>query len=105
MAETPHEGPEAHRICNLLPSRNTKNDWSFEHALAANAVAAPRPALPASGDLRASRWDIGNQESTGSWVGWGSTDSAARYHFVKAGRLAPNATLSPRCTWRSRRET
>jgi hypothetical protein len=105
MAKTPHTSPEAHRICNLVPSRNTDKDWHFEHAIEANAVAAPPAALPASVDLRAAWWDIGNQESTGSCVGWGSTDGVARYHFVKAGRLAQNAKLSPRFTWMSSKET
>jgi len=90
--------PETSRICNLEPSHNTENDWRFEHAVAANAIAAPRAAAPASVDLRAAWWDIGNQEATGSCVGWSSTDGVARYHFVKAGRLAQNAKLSPRST-------
>lgn len=97
--------PEAHRICNLEPSHNTETDWRFETAVAATAVAAPRAAAPASVDLRASWWDIGNQEATGSCVGWSSTDGVARYHFVKAGRLAQNAKLSPRFTWMASKET
>ena len=105
MATTPHTRLEAHRICNVVPSRNTENDWRFEHAVAANAVAAPPATLPASVDLRAPWWDIGDQESTGSCVGWGSTDGVARYHFVKAGRLAQSAKLSPRYTWMASKET
>jgi papain like protease len=105
MAKTPHTTPEAHRICNLVPSHNTEKDWRFEHAVEANAIAAPAATLPASVDLRASWWDIGDQESTGSCVGWGSTDGVARYHFVKAGRLAQSAKLSPRCTWMASKET
>lgn len=97
--------PEAHRICNLEPSHNTETDWRFEHAVAATAATAARAAAPASVDLRASWWDIGNQEATGSCVGWSSTDGVARYHFVKAGRLAQNAKLSPRFTWMASKET
>lgn len=97
--------PETHRICNLVPSRNTENDWSPEHVLAAGGIAAPPAAPPASVDLRAAWWDIGNQETTGSCVGWSSTDGLARYHFVKAGRLAQNAKLSPRFTWMASKET
>ena len=97
--------PESNRICNLVPSRNTENDWTFENALAAGALAAPPAAPPASVDLRAAWWDIGNQESTGSCVGWGSTDGLARFHFVKAGKLAQNAKLSPRFTWMASKET
>ncbi len=105
MATTQQARPEADRICNLLPSRNTETDWRIEHALEANAIAAPAAALPASVDLRAAWWDIGNQESTGSCVGWGSTDGVARYHFVKAGKLAQPGRLSPRFTWMASKET
>lgn len=94
-----------HRICNLVPSHDTQDDWRFENALQAHAVTAPAAALPASVDLRAPWWDIGDQEATGSCVGWGSTDGVARYHFVKVGRLAKTAKLSPRCTWMASKET
>jgi C1A family cysteine protease len=105
MAKTPRKPTVANRICNLVPSRNIENDWRYEHAIAANAVAAPPATLPASVDLRAAWWDIGNQESTGSCVGWGSTDGVARYHFVTASRLAKNVKLSPRFTWMASKET
>lgn len=104
MAIGPQTRPEQNRICNVVPSRGIDKDWQFETALAAGAVAAP-PALPASVDLRATWWDIGNQEATGSCVGWGSTDGVARYMFVKAGRLAQNVKLSPRFTWMASKET
>ncbi|HXI07958.1 MAG TPA: C1 family peptidase [Bradyrhizobium sp.] len=96
--------PEMNRICNLVPSRNTDSDWSFETALAAGAIEAPA-SLPASVDLRAAWWDIGNQESTGSCVGWGSTDGVARYQLVKAGKLDQKIKLSPRFTWMASKET
>jgi len=99
MAKKRRATAKVERICNLMPSRDTEKDWRFEHAVEANAIAAPRAALPTSVDLRAAWWDIGDQESTGSCVGWGSTDGVARYHFVKAGRLAKTEKLSPRCTW------
>jgi hypothetical protein len=111
MAKTKKSGssiarPESDRICNVVPSRNTENDWSFENAMAAGAMAAAPPAAPpASVDLRAAWWDIGNQESTGSCVGWGSTDGLARFHFVKAGKLDKKARLSPRFTWMASNET
>ncbi len=105
MATKPHERQEQHRICNLVPSHNTADDWGFEQAMASNAVAAGPATLPASVDLRAAWWDIGDQQNTGSCVGWGSTDGVARYHFVKAGRLAQNAKLSPRSTWMASKET
>src|SRR6195256_2194456 len=105
MAKIPKVRREAHRICNLVPSHSPEKDWRFKHAIEANAVSAPPAALPASVDLRAAWWNVGDQESTGSCVGWGSTDGVARYHFVKAGRLAKNAKLSPRCTWMASKET
>jgi C1A family cysteine protease len=96
--------PETNRICNLEPSRSTENDWTIETALAAGAFAAP-VTLPPSVDLRAAWWDIGNQESTGSCVGWGSTDGVARYHMVKANKLGQKEKLSPRFTWMASKET
>ncbi len=93
------------RITNLVESRNTQDDWTFENAVEAEALAAPALALPASVDLRAPWWKIGDQGSTGSCVGWSSTDGVARYHFVKAGKLAQNALLSPRFTWMASKET
>ncbi len=96
---------EANRICNVVPSRNIDKDWRFEHALESGAVAAPA-ALPASVDLRATWWNIGDQQQTGSCVGWGSTDGVARYHFVKAGRLAQNASCRRAAPgWRRRKPT
>jgi C1A family cysteine protease len=97
--------PETHRICNVVPSRNTESDWTPESAAAAGALAAPLAAPPASVDLRAAWWNIGDQESTGSCVGWGSTDGLARYHFVKVGKLDKAARLSPRFTWMASKET
>ncbi len=104
MAKTKQERPEGERICNLRPSRNTEKDWQFEHALAGGALQAPA-SPPASIDLRATWWDIGNQEQTGSCVGWGSTDGVARYMFTKAGRLGKKEKLSPRFTWMASKET
>ena len=104
MPTTQHTSPEANRICNLVPSRNTENDWRIENALAANAIGAPAAALPASVDLRAPWWDIGDQGPTGSCVGWGSTDSVARYHFVQAGKLAKTDHLSIRLSWMGSKE-
>ena len=44
--------PETHRICNVVPSRNTETDWAAEDAIAGGAAAAPLSAPPASVDLR-----------------------------------------------------
>ena len=105
MATKSKENPEQHRICNVVESRKTERDWNIGNAIAASAIAAPAAALPASVDLRAAWWDIGDQESTGSCVGWASTDGVARYHMVKAGKLPQDGRLSPRCTWMASKET
>ncbi len=104
MPKKPRKMPEAHRICNLVPSRNTERDWKIQDALSANAIAEPA-ALPPSVDLRAAWWDIGDQESTGSCVGWASTDGVVRYHMVVSGKLQQPERLSPRCTWMASKET
>ena len=95
---------QTHRICNLVPSRGTDTDWTFEAAVqstAMTAVAAP----PASKDLRAAWWTIGDQLNTGSCVGWASTDGVMRYQLVKAGKLGQKDLLSPRYTWMASKET
>lgn len=104
MAKETRTRREQKRICNLVPSRDTEKDWRLPDALAAGALAAPR-ALPASVDLREPWWTVGDQEDTGSCVGWASTDGVARYMFVKAGRLTPKDRLSPRFTWMASKET
>lgn len=105
MTTTHSARPEADRICNLVPSRNTERDWGIEDAIASNAIAALPAALPASVDLRVAWWNIGNQENTGSCVGWASTDGVTRYHMVKAGKIAQPGLLSPRLTWMASKET
>jgi C1A family cysteine protease len=91
------------RILNCIPSRDTNNDWLFEHSgdTAVRALAA----IPVSKDLRESWWKIGNQGSTGSCVGWASADSVLRWHFVKAGRLTRDQKLSVRFQWMASKET
>jgi hypothetical protein len=105
MPDNSDKNPALGRILNLKPSPSTEHDWHFENALAANAIAAPPAALPGSIDLRTQWWDVGDQGQTGSCVGWASTDGVARYHFVKAGRLATFDKLSPRFTWMASKET
>ena len=48
------------RICNLVPSKNTRTDWHFEDALAVGALGAVA-APPKSVDLRAKWWAIEDQ--------------------------------------------
>lgn len=104
MSTTAITSSQPHRICNLVPSRGTEKDWKLEHAIASGALGAP-VAPPPSVDLRAPWWNIGDQEQTGSCVGWASTDGVVRYHMVKANRLGQSDRLSPRCTWMASKET
>jgi C1A family cysteine protease len=92
------------RILNCIPSRETERDWRIENAVGAKLMAA-RPAIPPSKDLREDWWKIGNQESTGSCVGWATADSVLRWHFVKANWLPKNRLLSPRFIWMASKET
>ena len=92
------------RICNLVPSRATQDDWRFEHAVQSGALGAVA-ALPPDKDLRQAWWKIGDQGETGSCVGWASTDGVMRYHLVMAGRIPKNQMVSPRFTWMSSKET
>jgi Papain family cysteine protease len=92
------------RICNVVPSRGTEKDWKFQDAVASGALGAVA-ALPASLDLRAAWWAIDDQEDTGSCVGWATAEGVARYHMVKAGKLAKNVLLSPRFVWMGSKET
>ena len=97
--------PEADRICNVVPSLNTERDWRINNAIESNAIAAPALTLPASVDLRDDTWwKIGNQENTGSCVGWASTEGVARYHFVKGSKLAKPGNLSIRLSWMGSKE-
>lgn len=92
------------RICNLKRSRKTETDWKLEHALQSGAI-RQAAAAPGAVDLRQTWWEIGDQEDTGSCVGWASTDGVMRYHLQKAGKLGENDHLSVRCTWMASKET
>ena len=60
--------------------------------------------MPAEVDLRRPWWPIGDQEETGSCVGWALADSVMRWQLVEAGRLAPDEPLSPRFVWMAAKE-
>ena len=92
------------RILNCIPSRETERDWRMENAAGAGLMAA-RPVIPPSKDLRENWWKIGNQESTGSCVGWATADSVLRWHFVKSNWLPKDRSLSPRFIWMASKET
>ncbi|RZI42843.1 hypothetical protein EGT07_12755 [Herbaspirillum sp. HC18] len=99
-----HEVPVHKRILNVIPSRDTENDWRIEHATEAGILEAAPP-IPSSVDLREPWWKIGDQGATGSCVGWATADSLLRWHFVKAGRLDRNRLLSQRFIWMAAKET
>ena len=96
------------RILNVVPSKDTDQDWRMENALASGMMAAPA-ALPASKDLREAWWKVGDQGSTGSCVGWGTAEGVLRWHFVKVNRIPNDAnkspSLSPRFIWMAAKET
>jgi hypothetical protein len=92
------------RILNCIPSKNTENDWTFEHAAEAGIMSAA-PAIPSSKDLREAWWSIGDQLNTGSCVGWAAADAVLRWHFVKANRLPKDKKLSVRYVWMAAKET
>src|SRR5262245_6822853 len=92
--------PVTRRICNLVPSRDTEQDWQFSDAVGAQLLAVA-PVVPNTVDLRQPWWPVGNQEATGSCVGWAVAEGVMRYHFVTAGRLGQDEHLSPRYVWMS----
>ncbi len=92
------------RICNLVPSKDTEGDWQFETAVASGALGAVA-ALPSKVDLRKTWWKVGDQEDTGSCVGWATAEGVVRYHMVTAGKLGQSEPLSPRFVWMASKET
>lgn len=100
----PVSAQNVRRILNVLPSRNTERDWGFENAMDAEVLTA-RAMLPVTKDMREAWWEINDQGSTGSCVGWSTADSVLRWMFVKAGRLPKDQLLSPRFIWMAAKET
>jgi hypothetical protein len=92
------------RILNCLPSKEVERDWQFENFAEAGLIDTTREP-PASKDLREAWWTIGDQEDTGSCVGWAAADGILRWHFVKAKRLSKNELISPRFIWMASKET
>ena len=65
---------------------------------------ARKQKIPAAKDLRQDWWNIGNQRTTGSCVGWALADSVLRYHFVKSGKLRRHEHISVRYIWMAAKE-
>ena len=91
-------------ILNCLPSPGIENDWGISSAAVAG-VHAPDASVPPNKDLRQSWWPVGDQGRTGSCVGWASADGVLRWHFVKAGKISQNESLSVRFIWMAAKET
>ncbi len=92
------------RILNCLPSPHQDDDWDVASAAAAGWLDVRAP-VPATFDLRAPWWPIGDQGGTGSCVGWATADSCLRWHYVVTGRLPGDASLSVRFLWMAAKET
>lgn len=110
MPQPAAHGDSAERISDLIfncePSQNTEDDWTIEAAETAHIISDRLPAeYPEEFDLRALWWRVGDQEKTGSCVGWAAADSVFRWHFVKNGRLNENEPLSERFIWMAAKET
>ncbi|MEV5963212.1 C1 family peptidase [Kribbella sp. NPDC051952] len=87
-----------------MPSPEQENDWGYRTADEAGLVAAAQ--VPKSMDLRDdSWWEIGDQKSTGSCVGWALADSVLRWHFVQASRIDKADKMSQRFIWMAAKET
>src|SRR6476469_7016810 len=92
------------RVLNVIPSRDTEQDWQIQHADAPGLLAAA-PDVPKSKDLRETWWKIGDQGATGSCVGWATADALLRWHFVKSSRIKNTETMSKRFIWMASKET
>ena len=92
------------RILNCIPSPKRDDDWQLDTAEDSGVLAAA-PRIPSRKDLRAAWWKVQDQGSTGSCVGWATSDAVLRWHFAKAGRIARTELISPRFQWMAAKET
>jgi hypothetical protein len=91
------------RVFNCVESHGQHEDWSLEKAKSMGLSGKKRK-IPQSRDLREDWWNVGNQGSTGSCVGWAFADSLLRYHFVKSGKLKKTEHMSVRYIWMAAKE-
>jgi hypothetical protein len=91
------------RVHNCSESRDQHEDWSL-HRARALGLSPRKTTIPPVTDLREPWWNVGNQGTTGSCVGWALADSVLRYHFVKAGRLRRREHISVRFVWMAAKE-
>lgn len=89
-------------ILNVAPSPGREDDYVPGMAEAAGVLRPEDP--PATCDLRADWYRVGDQGRTGSCVGWALADSVLWRQLVRAGRLAEEDRLSPRFVWMASKE-
>lgn len=89
-------------VCNLVPSADTRTDWTLEDLMEAGLLRAEE--IPEEVDLREPWWQISDQGRTGSCVGWATADGVGRYVMVKAGRITTEQRLSARFVWMASKE-
>jgi hypothetical protein len=92
------------RVLNLIPSKGTEKDWSFEDAVKANVIVDPAlKKLPESKDLAYVGWKIQNQTDHGACVGMAVAD-LLNWHFTKNNLLKEDQTLSSRFIYMAAKE-
>ena len=87
------------RLLNIAES--PEDVWD---AIEAGRLADDDP--PDELDLRENRawYEVGDQEETGSCIGWALADSVMRWQLVDSGRLPEDQRLSPRFIWMASKE-
>lgn len=91
-----------HRL-NVLPSRNTENDWTLSTAQEAGLVMRVRK-IPGAVDLRESWWRVQNQKNTGACVGFSIAYGLLWWHWVNNGKSERDKP-SARFVWMASKET
>ena len=91
------------RVFNCVESHEQHEDWPLEKAKSLG-LTAKKKKIPPAVDLREPWWNVGNQGTTGSCVGWAFADSLLRYRFVKAGKIKKHEHMSVRYIWMAAKE-
>ena len=91
------------RIFNCVSSKDQQDDWQISKAQSKGFL-PKKIELPEKVDLRREWWNVGNQGSTGSCVGWATASSLLRYHFTKARKIKTNEKISVRFVWMASKE-
>jgi hypothetical protein len=90
------------RVLNVAPSPDRHRDFPVAEARRQGLLDGTP--VPDAVDLRRAWWAIGDQEETGSCVGWALADSVMRWQLVESGRLPAGEPLSPRFLWMAAKE-